>query len=116
MVIIGIAFSAKASVSSLNINVNTEDSCISDTQRDDIDMIFDVASDNAFVPEIQNSLPAPSFRLLSSQKKIQQNLINRILLKCFSSEVEPTKNYNIKFSSPLSSKDDLIVIVRHLII
>ena len=116
MFVIGIAFSNKVNVSSLNINVNTEDSCISDTQSADIDMIFNAASDNVFVPEIQNSLPAPSFRLISSQKKTQQNPINNILLKRFSPEACPTKNYNIKFSFPLSSKDDLIVIVRHLII
>mgnify|MGYP002508472580 CR=1 FL=1 len=77
---------------------------------------YDAASDKTIVPELQNSLPLPSFRLITSQKKTQQNLINNILLKRFSSEVQPTKNYNIKYSYPLSSKDDLIVIVRHLII
>ncbi len=112
-----LAFSAKADVSSLlSENVNTEESRIFDSQQSDIDLIFDAASDKTIVPELQNSLPLPSFRLLSSQKKTQQNLINNILLKRFSAEVQPTKNYNIKFSSPLSSKDDLIVIVRHLII
>ena len=93
-----------------------EEACIFDSQQSDIELIFDAASDKTIVPELQNSLPLPSFRLISSQKKTQQNLINNILLKRFSSEVQPTKNYNIKYSFPLSSKDDLIVIVRHLII
>ena len=88
-----------------------------DRQQSDIESIFSIASSNKTVmPELQNSLPSPSFRLLSSQKKTQQQSINNILLKRFSSEVQPTNNYNTKFSFPLSSKDDLIVIVRHLII
>ena len=111
-----LAFSAKADVSSFVEVYETEEACIIDSQQSDIELIFDAASDKTIVPELQNSLPLPSFRLLSSQKKTQQNLINNILLKRFSAEVQPTKNYNIKFSSPLSSKDDLIVIVRHLII
>ena len=116
LVFIAIAFSAKADVSSFVNVTDIEESCVIDSQQSDIDMIFDAVSDKAFVPELQNSLPIPSFRLLSSQKKTQQNLINNILLKRFSAEVQPTENYNLKFSSPLSSKDDLIVIVRHLII
>ena len=116
LIFIAIAFSAKADVASFVNVTDIEESCVIDSQQSDIDMIFDAVSDKAFVPELQNSLPIPSFRLLSSQKKTQQNLINNILLKRFSAEVQPTENYNLKFSSPLSSKDDLIVIVRHLII
>ena len=116
LIFIAIAFSAKADASSFVNVTDIEESCVIDSQQSDIDMIFDAVSDKAFVPELQNSLPIPSFRLLSSQKKTQQNLINNILLKRFSAEVQPTENYNLKFSSPLSSKDDLIVIVRHLII
>ena len=111
-----LAFSAKADVSSFVNVTDIEESYIFDGQQSDIDMIFDAASDKTFVPELQNSLPIPSFRLISSQKKTQQNLINNVLLKRFSAEVQPTENYNLKFSSPLSSKEDLIVIVRHLII
>ena len=116
LLFITLAFSAKADVSSFVKVYETEEACIFDSQQSDIELIFDAASDKTIVPELQNSLPLPSFRLISSQKKTQQNLINNILLKRFSSEVQPTKNYNIKYSYPLSSKDDLIVIVRHLII
>ena len=116
LIFIALVFSTKADVSSFVNVTDTEESYIFDRQRSDIESIFDAASDNAFVPELQNSLPIPSFRLLSSQKKTQQNLINNVLLKRFSAEVQPTENYNLKFSSPLSSKEDLIVIVRHLII
>ena len=116
LLFIVLAFSAKADVSSFVKAYETEEACIIDSQQSDIELIFDAASDKTIVPELQNSLPLPSFRLISSQKKTQQNLINNILLKRFSSEVQPTKNYNIKYSFPLSSKDDLIVIVRHLII
>ena len=98
-------------------NNNDKSSYLFDRQQSDIESIYNIASSNKTVmPELQNSLPSPSFRLLSSQKKTQQQSINNILLKRFSSEVQPTKNYNTKFSFPLSSKDDLIVIVRHLII
>ena len=98
-------------------NNNDKSSYLFDRQQSDIESIYNITSSNKTVmPELQNSLPSPSFRLLSSQKKTQQNIINNILLKRFSSEVQPTKNYNTKFSFPLSSKDDLIVIVRHLII
>ena len=116
LLFIALAFYAKADVSSFVNLDEMEEACIFDSQQSDIELIFDAASDKTIVPELQNSLPLPSFRLISSQKKTQQNLINNILLKRFSSEVQPTKNYNIKYSFPLSSKDDLIVIVRHLII
>ena len=116
LLFIALAFYAKADVSSFVKDYEMEEACIVDIQQSDIELIFDAASDKTIVPELQNSLPLPSFRLISSQKKTQQNLINNILLKRFSSEVQPTKNYNIKYSFPLSSKDDLIVIVRHLII
>lgn len=98
-------------------NNNDNSSYLFDRQQSDIESIYNITSSNKTVmPELQNSLPSPSFRLLSSQKKTQQQSINNILLKRFSSEVQPTNNYNTKFSFPLSSKDDLIVIVRHLII
>ena len=98
-------------------NNKDKSSYLFDRQQSDIESIYNIASSNKTVmPELQNSLPSPSFRLLSSQKKTQQQSINNILLKRFSSEVQPTNNYNTKFSFPLSSKDDLIVIVRHLII
>ena len=117
LIFIMLAFSSKADDSSLEYDSNN-DSYIFDRQQSDIESIFDSAnSSNTIIPELQNSLPAPSFRLISSQKKTQQNLINSILLKRFSSEVQPTtEKYNNKFSFPLSSKEDLIVIVRHLII
>ena len=111
-----LAFSAKADVSSFGKNYDTEESHIFDRQQSDIELIFNNDSDKSIVPELQNTIPLPSFRHLSSQKKTQQNLIHTILLRRFSSEVQPTENYNVKHSSPLSSKEDLIVIVRHLII
>ena len=116
LILIVLAFSTKADVSSIAKVSETENTCIFDSQQSDIESIFDSASNKTIVPELQNSLPLPSFRLLSSQNKTQQNFINNILLKRFSSEVQPTKNYNVKHSFPLSSKEDLIVIVRHLII
>ena len=116
LLFIALAFYTKADVSSFVKLDEMEETCIFDSQQSDIELIFDAASDKTIVPELQNSLPLPSFRLITSQKKTQQNLINNILLKRFSLEVQPTKNYNIKYSFPLSSKDDLIVIVRHLII
>ena len=109
-------FTFNDSVISLDNN-NDKSSYLFDRQQSDIESIYNITSSNKTVmPELQNSLPSPSFRLLSSQKKTQQQSINNILLKRFSSEVQPTNNYNTKFSFPLSSKDDLIVIVRHLII
>ncbi len=116
LIFIVLAFSAKADVSSFGKIYDTEESHIFDKQQSDIELIFNNDSDKSVVPELQNTIPLPSFRLLSSQKKTQQNLINNVLLKRFSSEVQPTENYNEKHSFPLSSKEDLIVIVRHLII
>ena len=116
LIIIVLAFYSNADCSSFDKSYDTEESHVFDRQQSDIEFIFNNDSDNTIIPELQNTIPSPSFRIISSQKKIQQNLINNILLKRFSSEVEPTKNYNIKFSFPLSSKDDLIVFVRHLII
>ena len=116
LVILALAFNTEVEVSSFD-NRSDEDSFIFDRQKNDIESIFDNANSNRIIlPELQTSLSSPSFRVVPSQKKTQQNLINNILLKRFSSEVQPTKNYNCKFSFPLSSKDDLIVIVRHLII
>ena len=116
LIFIVLAFSAKADVSLVVKVCEIEESHIFDRQQSDIELILNNDSDKTIVPELQNTITLPSFRLLSSQKKNQQNFINNILLKRFSSEVQPTKNYNIKFSFPLSSKEDLIVIVRHLII
>lgn len=113
-----LSFNTKYDVSSFaNGCDDNKSSFIFDRQRTDIESIFNNAnSTKTILPELQTSLSSPSFRLLPSQKKTQQNIINNIILKRFSSEVQPTKNYNTKFSFPLSSKDDLIVIVRHLII
>lgn len=119
IIMMGFVFSAEPSVSSYPTTSNLTDvsSFIIDSQQKDIESCFNAANANKILlPELLNSLPSPSFRLLTSQKKTQQNLLNNILLKRFSSEVMPTKNYNNKSSSPLSSKENLIVIVRHLII
>ena len=96
---------------------NDDNAYISDSRQSDIKEIFNITnSSKSILPELHNFLSLPSFKILASQKKTQHNLINNILLKRFSSEVQPTENYNTKFSFPLSSKEDLIVIVRHLII
>ena len=119
LIMLGFVFTTEAAVSSYSepSDLTDESSFIIDSQQKDIESCFNVANANKItLPELLNSLPSPSFRLLTSQKKTQQNLLNNILLKRFSSEVMPTKNYNNKFSSPLSSKENLIVIVRHLII
>lgn len=119
LIMLGFVFTAESVVSSYSesSDLADESSFIIDSQQKDIESCFNVANANKItLPELLNSLPSPSFRLLTSQKKTQQNLLNNILLKRFSSEVMPTKNYNNKFSSPLSSKENLIVIVRHLII
>ena len=96
---------------------NDDNAYISDSRQSDIKEIFNITnSSKSILPELQNSLPSPSFRLLASQKKTQHNLINNILLKRFCIEAQPTKSFKNKISVPLSSKEDLIVIVRHLII
>ena len=117
LIFISLAFSLKVDISSLTDNHNVEVANIFDKQKSDIESIFNIGNSNkTTLPQLQDSLPSPSFRLLPSQKRNQQNLINNILLKRFSAEAQPTNNYNTKFSFPLSSKEDLIVIVRHLII
>ena len=119
LIMLGFVFTAESAVSSYSesSDLADESSFIIDSQQKDIESCFNAANANKItLPELLNSLPSPSFRLLTSQKKTQQHLLNNILLKRFSSEVMPTKNYNNKFSFPLSSKENLIVIVRHLII
>lgn len=113
--LIGI-FSMRQDVFSQGETNEKEETVIFDGQQSDLACYLETTNTNTILPELQNSLPSPSFRLLNSQKKTQQNPINNILLRRFNFEVHLTKSYNIKFSSPLSSKDDLIVIVRHLII
>lgn len=97
---------------------NDDNAYISDSRQSDIKEIFNITnSSKSILPELQNSLPSPSFRLLASQKKTHHNNpINNILLKRFCIEAQPTKSFKNKISFPLSSKEDLIVIVRHLII
>lgn len=119
LIMIGFVFTAEPAVSSYSepSDLADESSFIIDGQQKDVESCFNAANANKItLPELLNSLPSPSFRLLTSQKKTQQNLLNNKLLKRFSSEVMPTNNYNNRFSSPLSSKENLIVIVRHLII
>lgn len=109
-------FSIKGNVFSYDVVQDDDLSLIFDKTQSDIDFCLDAAgSGSSVLPELQNSLPSPSFRVVTSQKKSQNNT-NTIITRHFSAEVFPTKNYNCKFSSPLSSKENLIVIVRHLII
>lgn len=90
---------------------------IVDGQRSDV-MSYIEASGSGMttLPEIVDSMPSPSVRLLSSQKRLQQNLSAFLMLKHLSSEVTPTNKYNKHFSLPLSAKENLIVIIKHLII
>ena len=96
---------------------NNQNSEIFDGQRSDV-MSYIEASGSGMttLPEIVDSMPSPSVRLLSSQKRLQQNLSAFLMLKHLSSEVTPTNKYNKHFSLPLSAKENLIVIIKHLII
>ena len=113
--LIGI-FSMKQDVFSCSEMSERNESMIFDGQQSDLICYLETTNTNSILPELQNSLPLPSFRLLGSQKKSQNNPINNILLKHFTIEVRPTNSFKNKLSFPLSSKEDLIVIVRHLII
>lgn len=113
--LIGI-FSIRQDVFSQSETTDNEEMIIFDERQSDLICYIETTNTDSIIPELQNSLQSPSFRLLNSQKKTQQNPINNILLRRFNFEAQPTKSYNIKFSFPLSSKEDLIVIVRHLII
>lgn len=110
-------FSMKSDVLSYGEMIEHEESVIFDGQQSDLICYLETTNTNSTLPELQNFLPSPSFRLLASQKKTHHNNpINNILLKRFCIEAQPTKSFKNKISFPLSSKEDLIVIVRHLII
>ena len=112
-----LSFLVKDGVAVLDRIDNDDNAYISDSQQSDIETIFNITnSSKSILPELHNSLSLPSFRLLPSQKKTQQNPINNILSRRFLFEAQTTKSQNNKLSFPLSSKEDLIVIVRHLII
>lgn len=90
---------------------------IIDGQRSDVESYIEAAgSGMTTLPEINDSMPSPSARLLTSQKRSQQNLSAFLMLKHLPSEVTPTNRYNKHFSLPLSAKEKLIVIIKHLII
>lgn len=90
---------------------------IVDGQRSDV-MSYIEASGLGMTtfPKIVDSMPSPSVRLITSQKRSQQNLSAFLMLKHLPSEVTPTNKYNKHFSLPLSAKENLIVIIKHLII
>lgn len=114
--LIGI-FSSERDVFSYIETTEQEQQMIFDGQQSDLICYLETTNTNSTLPELQNSLPSPSFQLLSSHKKVQQNNpINNILSRRFLFEAQTTKSQNNKLSFPLSSKEDLIVIVRHLII
>ena len=90
---------------------------IVDGQRSDVESYIEAAgSGMTTLPEIVNPMPSPSVRLITSQKRTQQNLSAFLMLKHLPSEVTPTNKYNKHFSLPLSAKENLIVIIKHLII
>ena len=110
------ALSLKSNVVSYGYTTSDNISFITDKQQSDIDSYFKMTdSSTSTLPQLQDQLPSPSFRHIS-KRTIHQNLTNITFHKHFSSEVRPTKKHNNKLSFPLSSKEDLIVIVRHLII
>ena len=90
---------------------------IIDGHRSDVESYIEASgSGTTTLPEIVDSMPSPSVRLVTSQKRSQQNLSAFLMLKHLSSEVTPTNKYNKHFSMPLSAKENLIVIIKHLII
>lgn len=111
-------FSLCASIDVFSSNeIKDVTSYVSDEQESDIDFIFDVTnSGQTTLAESYNSLPSPSLRNISSQKRFQQNYTDKISSKHSYSESQTAKRNNTNFSFPLSSEEDLIVIVRHLII
>lgn len=111
-------FSLCASIDVFSSNeIKDVTSYVSDEQESDIDFIFDVTnSGQTTLAESYNSLPSPSLRNISSQKRFQHNFTNNISSRRSYSELQTVKRNNTNFSFPLSSEEDLIVIVRHLII
>ena len=96
---------------------NNKNSEIFDGHRSDVESYIEASgSGKTTLPELINSMPSPSVRLVSSQKRTQQNISAFLMLKHLSSEVTPTNKYNKHFSLPLSAKENLIVIINHLII
>ena len=96
---------------------NNKNSEIFDGHRSDVESYIEASgSGMTTLPELINSMPSPSVRLVSSQKRTQQNISAFLMLKHLSSEVTPTNKYNKHFSLPLSAKENLIVIIKHLII
>ena len=90
---------------------------IIDGHRSDVESYIEASgSGTTTLPEIVDSMPSPSVRLITSQKRFQQNLSAFLMLKHLPSEVTPTNKYNKHFSLPLSAKENLIVIIKHLII
>ena len=96
---------------------NNQKSEIVDGYRSDVESYIEASgSATTTLPELVNSMPSPSVRLIPSQKRLQQNFSAFLMLKHLSSEVTPTNKYNKHFSLPLSAKENIIVIIKHLII
>lgn len=96
---------------------NNQNSEIFDGHRSDVESYIEASGSGiTTLPELVDSMPSPSVRLVSSQKRTQQNISAFLMLKNLPSEVTPTNKYNKHFSLPLSAKENLIVIIKHLII
>lgn len=96
---------------------NNKNSEIFDGHRSDVESYIEASGSGiTTLPELVDSMPSPSVRLVSSLKRTQQNISAFLMLKHLSSEVTPTNKYNKHFSLPLSAKENLIVIIKHLII
>lgn len=117
VVLMGVMVNAQSVKDDFHNSENGQCTEIFDGQRSDIESYIEAAGSGiTTLPEIVDSMPSPSVRLLTSQKRAQQNLSAFLMLKHLSSEVTPTNKYNKYFSLPLSAKENLIVIIKHLII
>ena len=117
LLMVVIAVTMMSSFETQQQNSESQQSELFDEQRSNMESYIESAgSGSSILPELQHSLPSPSVRLISSQKKSQQNSLTFSLLKQFSAEVIPTNNYNKNYSYPLSAKENLIVIIKHIII
>lgn len=93
------------------------DACISDAEQTDINAFIEATdSSKTAVQVVRNSMPQPSVRNNSMYKKNVQNFLTNVVIKRFSFATTSTNQFNTKFSFPLSSRENLILIVGRLII
>lgn len=116
LAIIGLCTTFKLNCPALSLD-NTNISTILDKQQSDFNYFFDRASSNkSTMPEIYNGIPSPSARTISYQRKNQNNIISSMIIRHFAFSLVSTKKYNTIYSFTLSTNDNFIIILRHLII